>query len=209
MEYWNKRFSDKGKIWGSKPSNAAIYALKLFKNYEIIKILVPGAGYGRHTKFFSKNDYEVTGIEISETALNIAKEFDLESKYVLGSVLDMPFDTENYDALFCYNVLHLFLENQRKIFVEKCYNQLKTNGFAFFTVFSEQEASFGHGIKIEENTFESKPYRPTHYFTESDLLEQFNKFSVIDTGIIEEHENHGELGPHTHRLRYIFVEKNG
>jgi len=207
MEYWNNRFSEKGKIWGTEPSKTAIYALKLFKKYEIKKILIPGAGYGRHTKFFSANNYEVTGIEISEKGLSIARDLDSESKLLLGSVLDMPFDDEIYDAVFCYNLLHLLLEKQRISFIEKCYNQLRNAGFAFFSVFSEQEDSYGKGVQIEENTFESKPYRPTHYFTEEDLLQHFDTFTVIETSIIEEKENHGELGLHTHRLRFIFVKK--
>ncbi len=207
MEYWNSRFLDKGKIWGTKPSTTAIYALKLFKKYNINKILIPGAGYGRHTKFFSSNNYEVTGIEISEVAIKISKKFDSKSKMILGSVLDMPFSNEQYDAIFCFNVLHLLVENQRAIFLAKCYNQLQDNGFVFFSVFSELEESFGKGAKIEENTFESKPYRPTHYFTEKDLLDHFKAFSVIDTDIIEEKEKHGELGAHVHKLRYIFAAK--
>ncbi len=207
MEYWNNRYLDKGKIWGNKPSQTAIYALNLFKKYNIKKILIPGSGYGRHTKFFSKTNYEVTGIEISDTALKIAKKFDTKSKLFLGSVLNMPFNNEIYDGIFCYNVLHLLFKNERVLFIEKCYSQLRENGLAFFTVFSEQEDSFGKGTKVEENTFESKPYRPTHYFTEPDLLKHFNSFSVIETDIIEENENHGDLGPHIHRLRYIFAEK--
>lgn len=205
MEYWNNRYLDNGKIWGTEPSKTALYALKLFKKYDIIKILIPGSGYGRHTKFFSKNEYEVTGIEISETAMNIAKGFDSDSKLILGSVLNMPFNDERYDAIFCHSFLHLLLRNERGLFIEKCYNQLRDGGLAFFTVFSEQESSFGRGAKIEENTFESKLYRPTHYFTERDLLDHFKTFSVIETGIIEETESHGGL--HTHRLRYIFLQK--
>ncbi|MFX1365949.1 MAG: class I SAM-dependent methyltransferase [Promethearchaeota archaeon] len=207
MEYWNSRFLDKGQIWGTEPSTTAKYSLKLFKKYNINTILIPGAGYGRHTKFFSINNYDVTGIEISEVALNIAKKFDPYSKLILGSVMDMPFNNEKYDAIFCFNVLHLLLENQRKIFIEKCYDQLQDNGFAFFSVFSESEESFGRGAKIEKNTFESKPYRPTHYFTEKDLLNHFKAFSVIETDIIEEKEDHGDLGPHVHKLRYIFAAK--
>jgi SAM-dependent methyltransferase len=208
MEYWDNRYSDKGKIWGTEPSNASLYALNLFKKHNIKKILIPGSGYGRHTKFFSENNYEVTGIEISAEALKIAKEFDSKSKLILGSVLDMPFDSEIYDSIFCYNLLHLLLRSDRINLIEKCHNQLKSEGFAFFTVFSDKEDSFGKGAKIEENTFESKPYRPTHYFSEEDLLEHFNKFSLIETGIIEQKENHGGLGPHTHRLRYIYVKKS-
>ncbi|MFW9990188.1 MAG: class I SAM-dependent methyltransferase [Candidatus Odinarchaeota archaeon] len=198
---------DKGKIWGTEPSTVAKYSLKLFKKYNINKILIPGSGYGRHTKFFSINNYDVTGIEISEEAIKISKKFDSKSKMILGSVLNMPFSTEKYDAIFCFNVLHLLLENQRVLFLEKCYNQLQENGFVFFSVFSELEESFGKGAKIEENTFESKRYRPTHYFTEKDLLDHFKAFNVIETNIIEEKEDHGELGPHIHKLRYIFAVK--
>ncbi|MFX1310862.1 MAG: class I SAM-dependent methyltransferase [Promethearchaeota archaeon] len=207
MEYWDNRFLDKGKIWGTNPSKTAFFALNLFKKYDIKKVLVPGSGYGRHTKLFSANNYKVTGIEISEIGLSIAREFDSKSNFILGSVLDMPFDDEIYDAIFCYNLLHLLLEKQRVLFIEKCYKQLKNTGFMFFSVFSDKEDSFGKGVRIEENTFESKPYRPTHYFTEEDLLQHFHAFSVIETDIIEEKENHGELGPHTHRLRYIFAKK--
>jgi len=207
MEYWNNRFSDKGKIWGIEPSKAAKCALKLFKKYKINKILIPGAGYGRHTKFFSTQNYKVTGIEFSKIALNIAKKFDPKSTLILGSVLDMPFNEEKYDAIFCHNLLHLLLENERVSFLEKCYNQLKVNGFVFFTVFSELEESFGKGATIEENTFESKPFRPTHYFTEEDILNHFKSYTVIKTNILKEKENHGDLGPHTHKLRYIFALK--
>jgi hypothetical protein len=139
--------------------------------------------------------------------LNYAKRFDDKSNLILGSVLDMPFNDEIYDAIFCHNLLHLLLESQRNKFIEKCYNQLKMAGFAFFTVFSELEPSFGKGTKIEDNTYESKPYRPTHYFTDEDIEQHFHAFSIIETGIIEEKENHGELGLHTHKLRYVFVKK--
>ena len=207
MEYWNNRFLEKEKIWGIEPSKTALYALELLKYLDITKILIPGAGYGRHTKFFSNYNYKVTGIEISKNALNIAREFDKKSNFILGSVLDMPFNNELYDAIFCYNLLHLLLRNERVFFIEKCYRQLKNEGFVFFSVFSDKENSYGQGRLIEENTFESKPYRPTHYFSEQDLLEHFKNFSVIETDIIEEDENHGELGPHTHKLRYIYAKK--
>lgn len=74
-------------------------------------------------------------------------------------------------------------------------------------MFSDKEKSYGKGKRIEENTFESKPWRPVHYFTEFDLREHFKDYSVIETGQIEETENHGELGLHSHILRYIFAQK--
>jgi SAM-dependent methyltransferase len=148
------------------------------------------------------------GIEISEVAYKIAKEYDRKTQFILGTILEMPFNEDLYDAIFCYNTLHLFLRENRIKILENCYKQLRTNGFVFFTVFSDKEKSFGKGKEIEENTFESKPGRPTHYFSEHDLIEHFKEYSIVETGILKDRENHGEIGLHTHTLRYIFAQKN-
>jgi len=207
MEYWNRRFLEGGKIWGDKPSKTAIYALELFKKKDLNKILVPGAGYGRNTKLFTDANLKVVGIEVSESAIKIARNLNPKTQFFHGSVLEMPFDDEQYDVIYSCNVLHLFLKDERISFLKKCYKQLNTKGFVFFVVFSDKEISFGKGKRVEENTYESKPWRPVHYFTEIDLRDHFKEYSVIETGLIEDVENHGDLGPHSHILRYIFAQK--
>ncbi|MHA2283600.1 MAG: class I SAM-dependent methyltransferase [Promethearchaeota archaeon] len=205
--YWDSRFSKEGKIWGESPSKSAFYALKLFKKYKLQNILIPGSGYGRHTKLFSDNRYKTVGIEISEKAVEIAKIFDPQTTSINGSVMEMDSVNKNFDAIYCYNVLHLFLKDDRHIFLEKCYNKLNKNGLVFFTVFSEEETSFGKGKELEKHTFESKPGRPTHYFSEDDLINHFKDFNILETDMIKEPEDHGENGLHTHLLRYIFGQK--
>lgn len=206
-EYWQKRYFKDGKIWGDEPSKTTKHALKLFQERKIITLLVPGVGYGRNSKLFSDNNFDVVGIEISEDAFDKSKNHDPNTKFILGNVLDMPFDNESYDAIYCFNVLHLFLQNERILFLKKCDSQLNTNGFVYFVVFSEKEKSYGKGKEIEEDTFESKSGRPVHYFSEDDLLEHFEDFSIIETGLMDDKENHGESGEHVHVLRYIFAQK--
>lgn len=207
-EYWEDRFLKEGKIWGELPSRSALYCLKLFKKYNIKNILIPGSGYGRHTKLFSDNGYNVVGIEISETAIELSKKFDLLTNFLNSSVLEMDSFNEKFDAIFCFNTLHLFLKEERTKFLNNCYNILNHRGIVFFTVFSENEPSFGKGKEIERYTYESKPGRPTHYFTETDLAKDFKEFNLLEQGIIEEQENHGTQGSHTHFLRYIFAQKD-
>jgi SAM-dependent methyltransferase len=43
------------------------------KKYGLNKILIAGFGYGRNAKVFTDNGIKVTGIEISETAIDLAK----------------------------------------------------------------------------------------------------------------------------------------
>jgi len=206
-EYWDKRYRSEGKIWGDLPSRTAGHALELFRRNHVNKILVPGSGYGRNTKLFSTSGFNVTGIEISSVACKMAREFDPLSRFYNASVLDMSFNADIYDVIYCFNVLHLFREDERKLFIRQCVDRVKNNGLMFFTVFSEKEESYGKGREVEKNTFESKPGRPAHYFTDDDLREHFKSMEIMETGIIEDPEDHGE-GPHTHILQYICVRAN-
>jgi SAM-dependent methyltransferase len=203
QEYWDSRFIAEGKIWGDSPSQSAHDALRLFNANHVQSVLVPGSGYGRNTKLFSTTGMDVTGIEISETAYKIALQFDTRTKFYMGSVLDMSFDQTKYDAIYCFNVLHLFRQAERELFLQQCLGRLKPYGFAYFTVFSDDEDTLGQGNRIEPNTFESKPGRPVHYFTDEDLRGHFRDWQILETDTVRDPENHGGQA-HTHSLRYIF-----
>jgi SAM-dependent methyltransferase len=205
--YWDSRFKGEGKIWGDSPSRTAPLALEFFKRHAVHKILVPGSGYGRHTKFFSSQGYDVYGVELSEKACAIAKQNNPNTKLIHGSYLDIAFDDAFFDAVYCFNVLHLLREKERRLFVHKCHAELANEGICFFTVFSDEEESYGKGQEVEPNTFESKPNRPVHYFSGEEIKNQFHPFDIIEENIINDPENHGEAGEHTHRLRYILCQK--
>ena len=205
--YWDKRFQDEGYVWGNSPSQTAAYALEIFRQHKVKRILAPGAGYGRNTKLFSAAGFEVVGIEISEVACRMAKEFDPQTTFYNNSVLDMSFGKNRYDAIYCFNVFHLFSEDERRLFLKDCAEKLRDNGLMFFTAFSNQDPSFGRGKELGKNTFESRPGRPAHYFTEENLRDYFKDFETLETGIVEDPENHGG-GPHTHILCYILARKH-
>lgn len=202
--YWDKRYRTEDKIWGELPSVTAYHALDIFREAKLKSILVPGSGYGRHTRFFSSSGFKVTGIEISAVALNLARQFDPLSRFYHASVLDMSSDDNKYDAIFCFNVLHLFREKERGLLIRECDYRLNEGGCMFFTVFSEKEPDYGKGKEVERNTFESRPGRPAHYFTEEDLRGHFATYNVIEAGVMEDPEDHGG-NPHIHILRYIYA----
>ena len=205
-DYWEARFKKEGKIWGEAPSRTAEYTLQFFRQNEVKKLVVPGSGYGRNTRLFSTSGIKVAGVEISATACKMAHEFDSATRIYNDTVLDMSYLAGNYDAVYCYNVLHLFWQDDRHLFISQCTGRIKKQGLMFFTVFSEKEESYGKGKLIEKNTFESKPGRPVHYFDEDDLKGHFKNMEIMETGIMEDPEDHSE-GPHTHQLRYIYVRK--
>jgi SAM-dependent methyltransferase len=201
-KYWNERYQKEGQIWGEAPSQAVWIAIQLFGAVKASHILVPGCGYGRMSHLFSMSGFFVAGVDISGMAVEMAREIDPRGVYYQASALKMDFDKLPYDAVFAFNVLHLMLESDRKEMIRECRRKLKDGGLMFFTVFSEKEEDFGKGREVEPNTFESRPGRPAHYFSEEDLKGHFKDFDLVEIGMIEEPENHGGK-PHTHQLRYI------
>ena len=101
-EFWESSFIEKQTMWGFEPSGSAILTKDFFLDKKIKDILIPGIGYGRNAKVFIDNGINVTGIEISKTAIDLARQNGLDSSIYHGSVTDMPFDNKLYDGIFCY-----------------------------------------------------------------------------------------------------------
>ena len=99
-EFWEKSFKEKQTMWGFTPSESAIIAKDIFIENNIKDILIPGFGYGRNAKVFIENNINVTGIEISKTAIDLARQYGINSNVYHGSVADMPFENKLYEGIF-------------------------------------------------------------------------------------------------------------
>lgn len=205
QDYWDRRYEAGGRIWGTSPSRTAVHALEVFRANGVHTVLVPGSGYGRNTRLFSKSGLAVTGIEISPTACAMAREHDPTTLVRQCAALGVGPLGGPFDALYCFNVLHLHLAAERESFVRWAMSQVVAGGVLYFVVFSEEEATFGAGRELEPSTFETKLGRPVHYFSDSDLRGHFRSCRVIETGLVDDPEDH-DGAPHIHRLRYLIAE---
>lgn len=205
--YWENRFTREGMIWGENPSNTVYHAIQIFNNNNVKQVLVPGSGYGRNTKALS-SFFSVDGIEISQSAIDLAIQWDSKSTFIQGSVLDdAPIPNKKYDAIFCFDVLHLFLEQDRGKLIQNCHNHLSTSGIMYFTCFSNEDQHNGTGNKIEEGTYEYVAGKYAHFFNEGDLLSHFSQFKVIELGTTTEVLNYNDEQFKEYILRYIVVQK--
>jgi 2-polyprenyl-3-methyl-5-hydroxy-6-metoxy-1,4-benzoquinol methylase len=145
-DYWNTQFAKHHYIWGETPSKSAEIALFWFRQYKVKKILVPGSGYGRNSKLFSTSGFDVTGIEISEEACTLAQEYDPATKIYHGSFLDDNLVHGQYQGIYCFNVLQLFLKADRTRFIHKSAQLLSPHGLMFFTIQPVKPTGFSGGM---------------------------------------------------------------
>jgi SAM-dependent methyltransferase len=186
-EFWEASFRDKQEMWGVEPVDSAVATLELFKKNGVRKILIPGFGYGRNAKIFADNGFDVTGIEISETAIELGKErYGDRFKVHQGSVSDMPFDQELYDGIYCHALIHLLSEPERKKLIDNCYNQLKPQGFMIFTAISKLDPRFGKGEKIVPDTFKTDHGVTLFFYYLDSVKEEFKNYGLIKSEEISE-----------------------
>jgi SAM-dependent methyltransferase len=206
--FWDQRFVAEGKIWGENPSPTVPQAIELFRAAGASSVLVLGCGYGRNAKEFAREGFTLTGVDQSSEALAIARQAAPGIRWVEGSALDAAAVDGPFDAIYVFNLLHLFLSPDRRKLLANCRKWLRPGGVVYAALFSDTDFSYGRGKQFEPNTFESRPGRPAHYFTEPDLRDHFAGFEILEMGLVEEPEDHPPDGPHVHQLRYVAAKSS-
>jgi len=186
-EFWENNFVDKQEMWGLEPSKSALLIKDFFVENSVKHILIPGIGYGRNAQVFRENGIEVTGIEISKTAIGLAaKHYGSDLKIYHGSVTDMPFDTKKYDGIFCYALIHLLDNNERKKLIQDCYNQLSDNGYMVFTAITKNAHTYGKGKFINKDRYEIFDGVQMFFYDKESVHEEFGKFGLVEITELEE-----------------------
>jgi len=191
-EFWEEMFQKIGTLWQFEPAESAILTSNLFSENEFRKILIPGVGYGRNAKPFIEKGLEVTGIEISETAIRLARENDLNFPIYHGSVAQMPFDDSVYDGIFCYALIHLLNQNERRQFLKNCYNQLRDGGIMVFISVSKNYKMFGQGNLISKDRLRIQNGLDVFFYDQDSIEREFEKYGLIEYREIEEPVKHME-----------------
>ncbi|MEP2772455.1 MAG: class I SAM-dependent methyltransferase [Fulvivirga sp.] len=187
-EFWETAFNDKQEMWGMTPAKSAVMTKNFFLEKSLKNILIPGIGYARNAQPFIENGIDVTGIEISKTAIEMAREhYGNETTIYHGSVTEMPFDDKKYDGVFCYSLVHLLNNKERGKLIQDCYNQLTENGFMIFTAITKEAPNFGKGKLIERDRYEFHEGAKIFFYDQESVKIEFNDFGLFE--ILEVNEN--------------------
>jgi predicted TPR repeat methyltransferase len=188
-EFWEFNFVEKQEMWGFEPSNSAVVTKDFFVQNSVKNMLIPGIGYGRNAQIFRDHGIAVTGIEISKTAIEMArKHYGTDMTIYHGSVTDMPFDQHQYDGLFCYALIHLLDAGERSKLIHDCYNQLSDNGYMVFTAISKEAPTYGKGKFISKDRYEIFDRVKMFFYDKESITAEFSKAGLFE--ITEINENY-------------------
>lgn len=190
-EFWDEMFRKIGTVWTFEPADSALQTSDLFASEKIRNVLIPGIGFGRNAKPFVEKGMDVTGIEISETAIRLARENGLKIPIHHGSVAQMPFDDSVYDGIYCYALIHLLNQNERRKFLKSCHNQLRDGGLmVFITVSKSYTKLYENGKPVSKDRFRIQNGLDVFFYDPETIVMEFGRFGLIEYTEIEEQVKH-------------------
>ena len=185
--FWETAFTDKQLMWGLEPTASAVFARDHFARLGVKDVLIPGIGYGRNAKVFLERGMSVTGIEISETAIALARSrLGLEIPIHHGSVADMPFDGRQYDGIFCYGLVYLLDAGGREKLIRDCHRQLSPGGHMIFTVISKKAPMYGQGTRLGDDWYERLPDLKMYFYDAASVAREFGPYGLVEQSEIDE-----------------------
>ncbi len=139
---WEKEYRNPKLVTkGDKPQADVLRFLKFLKKEEKFKVeeknvLDLGCGTGRNSNYLADLGNSVIGIEISATALNLAKErakgIGVSVDYRLGDIgLEYGIDENSIDVILDITASNSLDKNGREIYLKEMARVLKTGGYIF------------------------------------------------------------------------------
>ena len=107
-----------------------------------VSLLDVGCGAGLLTNALATEGHSVTGIDLSEQSLEIAKTKDATKKvqYLKANAYDLPFPTASFDVVSAMDILE-HVENPNRL-IEEASRVLKKGGIFFFHTFNRNPLSY-------------------------------------------------------------------
>ena len=106
------------------------------------KALDLGCGSGTHAIYLARLGFDVTGLDISKSAIRIAKERarkeGVGAKFLVGNALDLKFGSKSFDFVFDRGCFHHLPIDLRERYVQGAHSLLRNNGKYHLICFSDR-----------------------------------------------------------------------
>jgi tellurite methyltransferase len=173
------------------PEPLVVDSVQFLRDREVRTVLDIGCGVGRHACFLAEHGFEVTGIDLSRSGLDIsaetAKAAGVTIDFQLADFTDLPYLDDSFDLALAWNVIYHGDEDIVCTAIAEIHRVLKPDGLFLGTMISKRHHRFGEGREIRPNTFiveDDDEKAHAHYYCNDreliSLLDGFQLFHLQD-----------------------------
>lgn len=168
------------------------------------KIIDLGCGAGNYVVYLATKGFDATGLDISESAIKIAKKYALEKNvncnFIVGDMIEYNFEISGFfDCAYDWEVLHHVFPEHRQKYVHNVSKFLKPGGQYLSVCFSEDSPQFGGKGKYRKTPINTELY----FSSETEMIELFEiNFEIEELKTVDVQ---GKFG--IHKAIYAFMKK--
>lgn len=215
---WEKFYDDNTctEWYPSEPVVRLLCSYKKRQNPDTVKVLDLGCGNGRHVWLAAKEGFLAYGIDISEIAIGLARNWlekeglkydDLRSGDITSP---LPYQDKTFDIVISYGVVdHLPFEKAKNIIVE-IKRILKSGGILFLKLEADTSFTFYPEKQVSKNEIilDKKSERGLlqHFYDRDEVCELTKYFRPIQT--FRDDYRHLEDLDTNYQSRWIFIGQN-
>ncbi|MER2009258.1 MAG: class I SAM-dependent methyltransferase [Psychrobacillus sp.] len=199
-EFWNTFYKDKEKnvpFFCDRPDE------HLVKNFEkqIIKprkVLEIGCGNGRNAIYLAQKGCTVTAVDISQRAIDWAKEQaevnSVNIQFVCENIFNLNLELQEFDYIYDSGCFHHLSPHRRVSYIQFINKYLKNNGYFSISAFKENGKYGGSSLSDKQYYMDRTLYGGLGYSKEK-LQILFSEFQEIEIRDMQHNNlNHDEFG---------------
>lgn len=193
MTIWDKiyrSYKKDGKPWGSLKDDLLPEFLEFVKNTNFItkNALDIGCGNGRYLVYLEKLGFKMTGIDSSETAIEMSRKvLGSKANLIYTDMFDYAYPSNEYDLIYSLSSVHHGFKKDIQALIYEIYNSLLPGGFVFITLpdISDIKSwdTFKNNEKLAEGTFSPLSGPETglahSFFNKEEIENMFSQFSSL------------------------------
>ena len=182
-EFWNKRFDKEEFIFGKEPNEYLVLQAQAYLKSNQ-KVLCIADGEGRNGVWLAKQGMQVVGFDVSDIALQKAKQFAIDNQveiaYSLSDTDGFDWQENAYDAVI--GIFIQFAEPQMRARIFKqVHKALKPGGILILQGYTLKQLEYKTG----------GPSLKDHLYTEDIIRELAKEFQILDLRCYEQELNEG------------------
>ena len=127
-----------------------------------LKILDLGCGTGKYSKLFYELGFDITGVDLSEKAIEIARNNYPYIKFKVGDATNLPFHANSFEVIYCSG-LSVFNEEDLSTtihFLSDIFEYLNDDGLLIFVKtsaltdkYSKSKSRYDHSVNAFKRPF--------------------------------------------------------
>jgi SAM-dependent methyltransferase len=190
--------------WNMESPPDILRALVQTKKISPCKVIELGCGTGNYVIYLSGKGFDATGVDISSTAIEMAKNSasgkNVTCNFIVADVLgDMAEIQETFDFAYDWEFLHHIFPPDRGKYINNVYRLLNPLGRYLSVCFSEESAQFGGTGKYRKTPLDTVLY----FSSESEMVSLFGPLFHIEE--LKTIDIKGKFAPH--KAIYAFLKR--